>query len=75
MATANDVLALVSSGTGAMEASVANFFSPGDRVIVCTAGKFGERWVEIAKSVRSQRPRCSKNPTAAQSARSVSSTH
>jgi len=50
MGTSNDVLALVSSGTGAMEASVANCFSPGDRVIVCTAGKFGERWAEIAKA-------------------------
>ena len=50
MGTSNDVLALVSSGTGAMEASVANFFSPGDRVIVCSAGKFGERWAEIAKA-------------------------
>ena len=50
MGTSYDVLALVSSGTGAMEASVANFFSPGDRVIVCTAGKFGERWAEIAKA-------------------------
>src|SRR5579863_4296938 len=50
MGTSNDVLALVSSGTGAMEASVSNLFSPGDRVIVCSAGKFGERWVEIAKA-------------------------
>jgi aspartate aminotransferase-like enzyme len=50
MGTSHDVLALVSSGTGAMEASVANLFSPGDRVIVCTAGKFGERWAEIAKA-------------------------
>jgi aspartate aminotransferase-like enzyme len=50
MGTSNDVLALVSSGTGAMEASVANLFSPGDRVIVCTAGKFGERWAEIVKA-------------------------
>jgi aspartate aminotransferase-like enzyme len=50
MGTSHDVLALVASGTGAMEASVANFFSPGDRVIVCSAGKFGERWVEIAKA-------------------------
>src|SRR5258707_3465098 len=50
MGTSNDVLALVASGTGAMEASVANLFSPGDRVIVCTAGKFGERWTEIAKA-------------------------
>jgi aspartate aminotransferase-like enzyme len=50
MGTANDVLALVSSGTGAMEASVSNLFSAGDRVIVCVAGKFGERWAEIAKA-------------------------
>ena len=50
MGTSNDVLTLVSSGTGAMEASVSNLFSPGDRVIVCVAGKFGERWAEIAKT-------------------------
>jgi aspartate aminotransferase-like enzyme len=50
MGTSNDVLTLVSSGTGAMEASVSNLFSPGDRVIVCVAGKFGERWAEIAKA-------------------------
>src|SRR5271168_1797006 len=50
MGTANDVLVLVSSGTGAMEASVTNCFSPGDRVIVCTAGKFGERWVEMTRA-------------------------
>jgi len=48
--TSNDVLALVASGTGALEASVTNLFSPGDRVVVCTAGKFGERWVEIVKA-------------------------
>src|SRR5918911_1497090 len=50
MGTSNDVLALVSSGTGAMEASVSNLFSPGDKVIVCSAGKFGERWAEITKA-------------------------
>ncbi len=50
MGTANDVLVLVASGTGAMEASVTNCFSPGDRVIVCSAGKFGERWGEITKA-------------------------
>ncbi len=38
------------SGTGAMDASVSNLFSTGDKVIVCVAGKFGERWVEIAKA-------------------------
>jgi aspartate aminotransferase-like enzyme len=50
MGTSNDVLVLVSSGTGAMEASVTNCFSPGDRVIVCSAGRFGERWAEIGKA-------------------------
>ena len=50
MGTSNDVLTLVASGTGAMEASVSNLFSPGDRVIVCVAGKFGERWAEIVKT-------------------------
>ena len=41
--TANDVLLLASSGTGAMEAAVTNLTSPGDKVVVLTAGKFGER--------------------------------
>src|ERR1700679_1101625 len=48
LGTANDVLILTASGTGAMEASVTNCFSPGDRVVVCSAGKFGERWLELA---------------------------
>jgi aspartate aminotransferase-like enzyme len=48
--TANDVILLSSSGTGAMEASVSNLTSPGDRVLVLTAGKFGERWSGIAKA-------------------------
>jgi aspartate aminotransferase-like enzyme len=50
LATSNDVLVLVSSGTGALEASVQNFLSPGDEVLVCSAGKFGERWVELMKA-------------------------
>jgi aspartate aminotransferase-like enzyme len=50
MNTAHDVLVLVASGTGAMEASVTNCFSAGDRVIVCSAGKFGERWIEMTKA-------------------------
>jgi len=48
--TQNDVLLLSCSGTGAMEASVSNLTSPGDRVLVLTAGKFGERWVGLAKA-------------------------
>ena len=46
--TKNEVLMFSSSGTGAMEGSVANLASPGDRVLVGTAGKFGERWVQLA---------------------------
>ena len=47
--TRNDVLIFASSGTGAMEGAVSNLLSPGDRVLVGTAGKFGERWLELAK--------------------------
>jgi aspartate aminotransferase-like enzyme len=48
--TKNDVLLLSCSGTGAMEASVSNLTSAGDKVLVLTAGKFGERWVGLAKA-------------------------
>jgi aspartate aminotransferase-like enzyme len=48
--TNNDVLILSSSGTGAMEASVSNLTSPGDKVLVLTGGKFGERWRDLAKA-------------------------
>jgi aspartate aminotransferase-like enzyme len=48
--TSNDVLILASSGTGAMEASVTNLTSPGDQVLVLTAGKFGERWRDLAQT-------------------------
>ncbi|MBU1672774.1 MAG: alanine--glyoxylate aminotransferase family protein [Actinobacteria bacterium] len=48
MQTGNEVMLLTASGTGAMEAAVANCFSPGDTVIVFSGGKFGERLVEIS---------------------------
>jgi aspartate aminotransferase-like enzyme len=48
--TQNDVLVLACSGTGAMEASVSNLTSPGDKILVLTAGKFGERWTGLAKA-------------------------
>jgi aspartate aminotransferase-like enzyme len=48
--TGNDVLILASSGTGAMEASVTNLTSPGDQVLVLSAGKFGERWRDLAQA-------------------------
>src|SRR3954468_17445913 len=50
MGTTSDVLMFAASGTGAMDASISNLFSRGDKVIVCVAGKFGERWAEIAKA-------------------------
>ncbi len=48
--TSNDVLVIASSGTGAMEGSISNLTSPGDKVLVLTAGKFGERWRDLAKA-------------------------
>jgi aspartate aminotransferase-like enzyme len=48
--TRNDVLVLASSGTGVMEGSVSNLTSLGDKVLVLTAGKFGERWRDLAKA-------------------------
>ena len=50
MATSNDVLMFAASGTGAMDGAVSNLFSRGDKAIVCVAGKFGERWADIAKA-------------------------
>src|SRR5947209_17692366 len=48
--TANDVLVIASSGTGVMEGSISNLTSAGDKVLVLTAGKFGERWTGLAKA-------------------------
>jgi aspartate aminotransferase-like enzyme len=48
--TQNDVLIFASSGTGAMEGSVSNLLSPGERMLVGTAGKFGERWLGLAQA-------------------------
>jgi len=46
--TANDVLLFTASGTGGMDSAVSNTCSPGDRVLVVSAGTFGERWLSIA---------------------------
>jgi len=45
--TGNDVLVIPGSGTYAMESAVANMVSPGDRVLVASAGNFGERWQKL----------------------------
>jgi aspartate aminotransferase-like enzyme len=46
--TNEPVMMLACSGTGGMEAVLTNTLSPGDHVIVVSAGKFGERWAELA---------------------------
>jgi aspartate aminotransferase-like enzyme len=47
MMTKGEVFVLTASGTGAMEAAVANMVNPGDKVLVAISGKFGERWREL----------------------------
>ena len=48
--TGEEVLLFGASGTGAMESAVANLCSPGERVLVVSAGYFGERWAALAKA-------------------------
>ena len=48
--TENDVQLFSSSGSGGMESAVANLVRPGDRVLACAAGKFGERWIELGEA-------------------------
>lgn len=52
--TNNDIIIYPSSGTGGMEAALANVLSPGDRVLACTAGAFGDRFAEMAKRFGAQ---------------------
>jgi len=48
--TEREVLLFGSAGTGAMESAVANLCSPGERILVVSAGHFGERWQAIASA-------------------------
>jgi aspartate aminotransferase-like enzyme len=48
--TEQDVLLFAAAGTGAMESAVSNLCSPGERVLVVSAGHFGERWKAIASA-------------------------
>jgi serine---pyruvate transaminase len=47
---AREPLLFTASGTGAMDSAVANVTQPGDRVVVVSAGNFGQRWVQIAQA-------------------------
>jgi aspartate aminotransferase-like enzyme len=46
--TEADVLLLTCSGTGALEAAVVSFLSPGDAVLGVSIGNFGDRFAKIA---------------------------
>src|SRR5215471_16738922 len=48
--TKNPILTLTSSGTGALEAALVNCVPQGKKVICLIAGRFGERWRNIAKA-------------------------
>jgi aspartate aminotransferase-like enzyme len=48
--TQGEVLVLGGSGTGGLEAAVANMFGPGDYLVACPVGVFGERLIAIAKT-------------------------
>ena len=48
--TESEVLLFGASGTGAMESAVANLCSPGEPVLVVSAGYFGERWAKLANA-------------------------
>jgi aspartate aminotransferase-like enzyme len=46
--TESDVLLFTASGSGAFESALVNLLTPGDRVLVVTAGAFGDRWCNMA---------------------------
>lgn len=50
--TKNDVLCFAASGSGAMDSAFANLVRPGDKVLVTSAGKFGERWRDLAEAYK-----------------------
>ena len=52
--TRSDLYILTASGTGALEASIVNTLSPGDKVVAATAGAFGDRFTNIARTYGAQ---------------------
>jgi aspartate aminotransferase-like enzyme len=57
-----DALLLTASGTGAMEAAIANTINPGDRVLSLICGVFGERWAKLAEAYGAQVERLNVEP-------------
>jgi aspartate aminotransferase-like enzyme len=52
--TANDVMVLTASGTAGMDSAVSNLVRPGQAILVCSAGKFGERWIELGEAYEAE---------------------
>ena len=50
--TNQELFLTTSSGTGAMETAIANFFNPGDKILTVQTGVFGERFTKIAQAYR-----------------------
>jgi aspartate aminotransferase-like enzyme len=49
--TSRDIFLLGTSGTGAMEAALANVLAPGDALLVLCNGQFGERFAAIGEAM------------------------
>ena len=49
--TQQPVFIQTATGTGLMESALVNTLHPGDHVLIVNAGKFGQRWVEMAKAL------------------------
>ncbi len=49
--TENRVFLFASSGTGMMEAALANILAPGERILIPAHGSFGERFADIARAL------------------------
>jgi len=54
LGTTNDVMVFTSSGTGVMEAGIANVLAPGEKALVLVNGQFGERFVQIIEALNLQ---------------------
>ncbi len=52
--TDNQLVIFPASGSGAMEAAVVNFISPGDKVLAVSIGVFGDRFAKIAGNFGAQ---------------------
>lgn len=69
--TENDVFVLTASGTGGMEAAIANTISPGDKVLSLICGVFGERWAKVSEAFGAEVERMNVEPGTAIDAKVV----